>query len=66
MKRIEIGIIPMLTDLISMGRAAVPFYPVEECWVHQNCYQQAIAILELDCEPSRKDCCKMQPIDFRF
>ncbi|MBD2008966.1 hypothetical protein [Microcoleus vaginatus] len=49
-----------------MDRAAVPFYPVEECCVHQNYYQQAIAILALDRGPSSKDCCKMRSIDFRF
>ena len=34
-----------------MDRAAVQFYPVEKCWVHQNRDKRAIAILELDCRP---------------
>jgi hypothetical protein len=34
-----------------MERAAVHFYPVEECWVHQNRDKRAIAILELDRKP---------------
>jgi len=34
-----------------MDRAAVQFYPVKECWVHQNRDKRAIAILELDCRP---------------
>jgi hypothetical protein len=49
-----------------MDCVAVPYYPVEECWVHQNYYQQPIAILELGCEPSSKDCWKWRSIDFRF
>jgi len=34
-----------------MARAAVQFYPVEECWVHPNWDKGAIAILELDRRP---------------
>jgi hypothetical protein len=37
-----------------MDRAAVPFYPVEEWWVHQNRDKRAIAILELDSRPQAK------------
>jgi len=37
-----------------MDRAAVQFYPVEECWVHQNRDKRAIAILELDRRPQPK------------
>jgi hypothetical protein len=51
---------------ISIDRAAVQFYPVEECWVHQNRDKRAIAILELDRKPSLQDCCKMRSVDFRF
>jgi len=38
----------------SMERAAVHFYPVEECWVDQNRDKRAIAILELDRRPQPK------------
>ncbi|MEG3896513.1 MULTISPECIES: hypothetical protein [unclassified Microcoleus] len=41
-------------------RAAVQFSPVEEFWVNPNWAKRAIAILEIDRGPSRKDCCKMQ------
>ncbi|MEG4577335.1 hypothetical protein QUA56_32385 [Microcoleus sp. N3A4] len=44
----------------SRYRAAVQFSPVEEFWVNENWDKRAIAILEFDRGPSRKDCCKMQ------
>jgi hypothetical protein len=37
-----------------MDRAAVQFYPVEECWVHQNRDKRAIALLEFDRRPQPK------------
>jgi len=49
-----------------MDRAAVQFYPVEECWVHQHWDKRAIVILEFDRGLSRKDCCKMRSIEVRF